>query len=241
MWMFHCAKAIARRIGVRKTKAQFGRLAKRLSRRATVTLFLMVLGVAFPSNAQVLVIGEGGFEEWSQASRLVVFGAQQSETAVATRGTPTSIALRPIRASDDVLQMIEQAALRYGSHAAIRNAGLTTRDWTRLFRGLIEVESAYNPRARSHVGAYGLGQLMPATAAELGVDRHDPAQNLDGAARYFLQMLAVFGTPELAIAAYNAGPDAVRRHGGVPPYQETRGHVRKVMAVYRRLSTGTGN
>ena len=64
------------------------------------------------------------------------------------------------------------------------------------------------------------------------VDPHDMNQNLDGSARYLLAMLRQFGTSELALAAYNAGPDAVERHGGVPPYRETQGHVRKVMAVY---------
>jgi soluble lytic murein transglycosylase-like protein len=76
---------------------------------------------------------------------------------------------------------------------------------------------------------------MPGTARDLGVDPHDTAQNLDGSARYLLAMLARFGTPELALAAYNAGPDAVARHGGIPPFTETQNHVRRVMAVRDRL------
>lgn len=131
--------------------------------------------------------------------------------------------------------MIHDAGLRYANHNAIRRVGLTPRRWASLFQALIKIESGYNPSARSHVGAYGLGQLMPGTADYLGVDRYDPVQNLDGAVRYFLEMLDTFGTPQLAIAAYNAGPEAVRRHGGVPPYRETQGHVRKVMAAYTRL------
>jgi soluble lytic murein transglycosylase-like protein len=76
---------------------------------------------------------------------------------------------------------------------------------------------------------------MPDTAETLGVDPHDIDENLDGSARYLLMMLERFGSEELALAAYNAGPEAVTRHGGIPPYEETQGHVAKVMAVFERL------
>ena len=76
---------------------------------------------------------------------------------------------------------------------------------------------------------------MPDTASFLGVDPNDWRQNLDGSARYLLLMLETFGTPELALAAYNAGPEAVSRHGGIPPYVETQGHVARVQAVFARL------
>lgn len=80
---------------------------------------------------------------------------------------------------------------------------------------------------------------MPDTARSLGVDPHDMVQNLDGSARYLLMRLAQFGSPELALAAYNAGAGAVIRHDGIPPYPETIGHVRKVMAVFDRLQGET--
>ncbi|WP_232820773.1 lytic transglycosylase domain-containing protein [Thalassobius sp. I31.1] len=145
---------------------------------------------------------------------------------------------RPSRAipGPEILSAIQETAQRYGGHSALRRAGLSVSDWQILFQANIEIESAYRPLARSPVGAIGLGQLMPATAAQLNVDPHDWRANLDGSARYLLMMLAQFGTPELALAAYNAGPDAVTRHGGIPPYRETQNHVRRVMAVVERLS-----
>jgi soluble lytic murein transglycosylase-like protein len=76
---------------------------------------------------------------------------------------------------------------------------------------------------------------MPGTARDLGVDPHDIAQNLDGSARYLLMMLEQFGDPAPALAAYNAGPHAVTRHGGIPPFRETQGHVARVTAVFQRL------
>lgn len=128
--------------------------------------------------------------------------------------------------------MILDVGSVYVDHPALRRAGMSSRDWLAFFRANIAIESAFDPGARSHVGAIGLGQLMPDTARVLGVDPHDPEQNLHGSARYLLTQLDRFGTPQLALAAYNAGPEAVARHGGIPPYRETQGHVRKVMAVY---------
>ena len=135
----------------------------------------------------------------------------------------------------DVLTAIETTALRYASHPGLRRADLSVRDWLTLYRANIEVESAYRQDAVSSAGAIGLGQLMPATARDLGVDPRDPLQNLDGSARYLAMMLETFGDPSLALAAYNAGPDAVRQHGGIPPYRETQNHVARVMAVVARL------
>jgi soluble lytic murein transglycosylase-like protein len=98
-----------------------------------------------------------------------------------------------------------------------------------LFLRLIAQESGWNPSARSHKGAVGLSQLMPSTARRLGVDPKDPHQNLDGGARYLAQQYRTFGNWRLALAAYNAGPAAVRKYGGVPPYKETRGYVLAIL------------
>jgi soluble lytic murein transglycosylase-like protein len=101
-----------------------------------------------------------------------------------------------------------------------------------LLKGLIRQESNFNPNARSGAGAAGLTQLMPSTAAGLGVgDPTDPAQAIEGGARYLRQQLDRFGgDASKALAAYNAGPGAVERFGGVPPYEETQNYVRRVLS-----------
>jgi len=97
-----------------------------------------------------------------------------------------------------------------------------------LFLRLVQQESNWNPRALSNKGAIGLAQLMPTTARGLGVDPGDPYQNLDGGARYLSRQYREFKSWRLALAAYNAGPDAVKKYGGVPPYTETRNYVRRI-------------
>jgi len=148
---------------------------------------------------------------------------------------PAALARSASPPSPEISAEIDAVALRYAQHPGVRQAGLTALEWALFYRANIEIESAYRPTAVSSAGAIGLGQLMPDTAQDLGVDPNDWRQNLDGSARYLLMMLAQFGTPELALAAYNAGPEAVVRHGGIPPYAETQGHVRNVMAVFTRL------
>ncbi|MBK5224011.1 MAG: transglycosylase SLT domain-containing protein [Acidimicrobiia bacterium] len=100
-----------------------------------------------------------------------------------------------------------------------------------ILSAVAKIESGYDPRAVSAAGARGLMQFMPATAAGMGIDPMDPAQAVDGAARYLTTQLRDFGSLELALAAYNAGPGAVRRHGGVPPYAETQAYVSKVIGA----------
>lgn len=110
--------------------------------------------------------------------------------------------------------------------AAARRHGIPEQ----LFLRLVQQESRWNPRAKSHAGAMGLAQLMPETARRLGVKNPwDPHQNLDGGARYLRQMYDKFRSWKLALAAYNAGPQAVAKYDGIPPYKETQGYVKAIM------------
>ncbi|MGZ2260103.1 lytic transglycosylase domain-containing protein [Roseobacter sp. A03A-229] len=138
-----------------------------------------------------------------------------------------------------MLEAIQATAARHERNRALRVLEIDSNDWQALFRALIEAESAYRPNATSAKGAYGLGQLMAATARDLGVDRTDIAQNLDGSARYLLAQLASFNDIDLALAAYNAGPHRVVEHGGVPPFTETRDYIARVHRIRARLSGET--
>jgi soluble lytic murein transglycosylase-like protein len=110
-----------------------------------------------------------------------------------------------------------------------------------LLKGLVSQESGFNPNAQSGAGAVGLTQLMPGTASSLGVTNPlDPAQSLQGGAKYLREQLDRFGGDEsLALAAYNAGPGAVQKYGGVPPYAETQNYVKSVMGKAAAFRGGT--
>jgi soluble lytic murein transglycosylase-like protein len=152
------------------------------------------------------------------------FNATLSQAQATTSPTATAASLG---AGDNAYSdLIQAAASKYGLDANV-------------LKGLIKQESGFNPNAGSSAGAQGLTQLMPATAASLGVtDVHDPAQSIDGGAHYLRMQLDRFGGDYTkALAAYNAGPGAVERFGGVPPYAETRNYVTNVLSYADQYRT----
>ncbi|MER9255924.1 lytic transglycosylase domain-containing protein [Mesorhizobium sp. M0598] len=119
---------------------------------------------------------------------------------------------------------------RFASTPSGRKSSLGEATFVDVFTAMIQRESNFKPRTGSSTGAISLGQLMPGTARDLGVNKPFSArQNLKGAATYLTEMLNEFGSVELALAAYNAGPGAVRKYGGIPPYRETRQYVSDVL------------
>lgn len=120
-------------------------------------------------------------------------------------------------------------ALSYAESDGVKEANLNPPQFIQLFTSLIKQESNFNPKAVSHAGAKGLGQLMPGTAKDLGVkDVFSPKENLRGAATYLVDNLNKFKSVSLALAAYNAGPGRVTQYGGVPPFRETRDYIAKI-------------
>jgi hypothetical protein len=147
-------------------------------------------------------------------------------------GVPVSLirGVVPDEVIDEIVP-VPGGDLRAMATEAARRHGLDPE----LVLAVIAVESAFRPDAVSPKGAQGLMQLMPATARSLDVrDPMDPAANLDGGARYLGSLVARYdGDLDRALAAYNAGPGAVDRHKGIPPYKETQGYVKKVMKKYK--------
>lgn len=147
-------------------------------------------------------------------------------------GATAALGSWSVAAPTAVLPSIRLIATRYQDHPALARLDLSPKQWAAFFQAMIKVESNYTQTAVSRVGAQGLAQLMPDTAKYLRVNASDPLENLDGGARYLLEQMDSFESLTLALAAYNAGPQAVRKYGGVPPYSETRNHIARVMAAY---------
>lgn len=178
------------------------------------------------------------------SGKLISGFKKKVEAPAAAAGSSENLPARPASfgpAYATVKPAIEATARRYSGHGALTLVKLTPREWDLFFTAMIKVESGFNPRAYSSAGAIGLAQLIPGTAARLGVDPYDQNQNLDGGARYLIAQIARFQSLELALAAYNAGPEAVQKYGGIPPYAETRNHVVRVMAEFNRLKASEGS
>ena len=189
--------------------------------RAFPMVFALCGAVIAPvaAHAEVFELaGNGNFVQISQpAWQPEAVSIQQEFGPLASQNMPT-----PVQGSSNVRQHIKVAADRYGISSDLVDAVA----WQ---------ESRYNPRARSSAGAMGVMQLMPGTARQLGVTNpHDVGQNVLGGAAYLRAQLERFdNNVPFALAAYNAGPGAVMKYGGIPPYRETQNYVRQIM---RRLS-----
>lgn len=132
-------------------------------------------------------------------------------------------------------EMIVTTAKKYAGHPGLARAGLNPVEFRIWFQSLVKQESGFSIGARSPVGAFGLTQVMPDTAKDLGIYPayyDDPMLQLDGGARYFLTQLSKFGSVPLALAAYNAGPGNVSKYGGIPPFKETQDYVVRITGFF---------
>lgn len=164
----------------------------------------------------------------------VTLPAQAANRAVPA--TPVAIAIY-----SRVLRHINPQMPSWQSQSLARRVLVNAERWrldANMLVAVVTVESRWHTHAVSRAGAIGLGQLMPGTAALLGVNPRDPAQNLSGAARYLRGLVQRFGTKhyDLVFAAYNAGPKAVTEYGGIPPFDETQNYVVRVLATWETLA-----
>ena len=181
-------------------------------------LFVTSVAMLWPAQADAQIYA------WRDANGNLVLSDRRLGTDAKTYAVPEAPALRSTRpvVALGIREQYEPLVLQHARSQGIRPD---------LVRAVIQVESGFNPRARSPKGAMGLMQLMPTTALELGVhNAFDPAENIRGGTAYLRQLLDRYdGDEQLALAAYNAGAGAVDRHGRrVPPFQETRDYVRRV-------------
>jgi soluble lytic murein transglycosylase-like protein len=158
--------------------------------------------------------------------------APASARAEAPVSTPTAARPGEVGTAAELAAKLPANGARWATSIdrAARAAGVEPA----LLAALVRHESNFNPNARSHAGAIGLTQLMPGTAAGLNVDPHDPEQNLAGGARFLRSMLDRFGSVELGLAAYNAGPNRVAQAGGIPRITETQNFVQRVTATWEQ-------
>lgn len=185
--------------------------------------------LASPAEAQIYA--------WRDGNGTLVLSDRKLDSAAQTYAVPDAVGIRSTRpsASRAIRERYEPLIRDYASRQALRPD---------LVRAVIQVESGFNPRARSRVGAMGLMQLMPATARELRVDDpYDPEENIRGGTIYLRRLIDRYdGNEELALAAYNAGSGAVDRYGRVvPPYRETRDYVKKVGSATKVARSATKN
>ncbi|MFM2476996.1 transglycosylase SLT domain-containing protein [Celerinatantimonas sp. MCCC 1A17872] len=179
---------------------------------------------------QLLMRSAGGSEMPARFRIKTADTTQEVATALVHRPQlPTKTQTTPapsISHRNHLAKLVNQAATRYQLPQ-------------KLLQAVIEVESSWQHKAVSRAGAMGLMQLMPATAKRFNVKNpFDPKANIDAGSRYLKMLLNEFRSPRLALAAYNAGENAVRRYNGIPPYPETQRYVKKIMALYTHEFSG---
>jgi len=191
----------------------------------------VVLDSGFPlqvdsweKQGEMIVLHRQGGDLTLPASRIVDFIEEEDPSSPPAETPPPAPAPPKRQAPPDPRELITEIAETYGLPA-------------KFVSSVARAESAYSPSALSPKGAIGVMQLMPGTAKELGVDPHDVRQNIEGGARLLRDLLIRYqDDPDQvrkALAAYNAGPGAVAKHGGIPPYRETRNYVEKVLKTYQ--------
>ena len=194
-----------------------------------VSILLIVLPL--PLQAEFYVYKESDGTSWITDRKM----PQEKYTLMATIGRPTAV----VSCRNMTPAKLDKRASTYMN--VIEAYSIAFEVDPNLVKAIIAIESCFDRKAVSAVGAKGLMQLMPATAKELGVkDSFNANANIRGGINYFSQMLSRFNNNiELALAAYNAGPHAVEKYGGIPPYTETKGYVKKVLKRYKSYSAKT--
>ncbi len=188
---------------------------------ASVSALVVCLAAGDAAASQTRALGER-LGEIAAKARPVLLRAGQRLNAFFKRQNALLARVTPRKPTPAINKLVASISRKHGLDP-------------HLVHAIIRVESAYDPKAVSRAGAQGLMQLMPATQDYLRVKNpFDPAQNISGGVRFMKMMLRRFGDTELALAAYNAGPTAVKKYAGIPPYKETRRYVKKVLGVWKR-------
>ena len=201
--------------GVRHVQARIAQLQEQFGMPGNLP------GTGFSQKLEKEMQKSLGVTEAQKTSEPAVQENNQPLPAVQKMDTAKTVLADMPLADQNLSTLIEAAARKYKVDP-------------KLVAAVAEVESNGNQDAVSSVGAIGVMQLMPDTAASLGVDPYNKQQNIEGGAKYLRQMLDTFGgDTKKAVAAYNAGPGAVKDYGGVPPYKETQNYVNKVLDIYR--------